>query len=466
MLLAALALPLLAENTSFWYDEAYTVEVADRGARDLALVIRDTQAAYSSGYYALVHVVGRRLGLGFDEQVLRGMSLVAMLVMVVGVHAIGRRAFDGRVAGIGALLVAANGFILSYSVEARMYAIVLALVTIATYDLLSLLQRERGFVLYVATGGFAALCHWLAGFVLLSHVVAAALLWRLGLIHSRALLRVGAVAATAILPAAVVFAAATLVGDDFRGLDWIPPLSLPRVLQVIQVISGTRSSVLLVALVVLGVLSVRYRRDTDGFGGESDPRIGKVVLAAWFLVPIVLAISLSAVRPMLVDRYLIVVVPAAAILVAAGVATFGRAAPVIACVVIVAFLLARFPRQLREDWRPAVSALAVRAERDDGVLIYGLNGRTPFRYYAQRVEPQLVEQLIDVPYASVIEESALSASVSDLDRVWVVRNGGGGDFSPAGDAAIVTRLTTLGFRSSEQVRFVGVELELFDRTTA
>jgi hypothetical protein len=100
----------------------------------------------------------------------------------------------------------------------------------------------------------------------------------------------------------------------------------------------------------------------------------------------VLLLAVSAIKPMLVTRYLVLVIPALAIVAATALAEMK---PVVASSLAVLLLLALLQTTLsgknfdqpRQDWRGAADYLAAHAAAGDGAIFLPDIGRAPFNWY-------------------------------------------------------------------------------------
>ncbi len=121
ILLLAFALRALTlDAQSLWYDEGNTVALV---VRPLSRIIAGAAAdIHPPGYYILE--AGWVRLAGTSEFSLRYFSLMAGLITVAAVGAAGRRLFDQNAGLFAGLLAAVHPLLITYSQEARMYALV------------------------------------------------------------------------------------------------------------------------------------------------------------------------------------------------------------------------------------------------------------------------------------------------------------------------------------------------------
>ena len=162
---------------SLWGDETISV------FRAYGPIPQITEATLHEGtlpplYYYVLHYWIRLVGDG--EFAIRFLSLIFGVLAVPLVYALVRRAFDGRVGVIAALLAACSPFWIYYSQETRTYAQVTAFLILALYLLVrsgydnTWIRSPLGWAAYAVAAALAVSSHYFAGFAL-----AAAVLWLL-----------------------------------------------------------------------------------------------------------------------------------------------------------------------------------------------------------------------------------------------------------------------------------------------
>lgn len=105
-----------------WVDEAITVARARMGFSEMLEVLRVTDV-HPPGHYAMTWGVIRILGS--SEFSVRLVSLVAGILLVAILYALGRELFDRRTGVVAATLGAVAPLLIWYSQEARMYSVVM-----------------------------------------------------------------------------------------------------------------------------------------------------------------------------------------------------------------------------------------------------------------------------------------------------------------------------------------------------
>src|SRR5919206_4240417 len=112
----------------FWIDEGLSVGIADRPLSDIPTALR--QDGSPPVYYTLLHFWIRLVGTG--EAQVRGLSLLCALAIIPLAWWGARRLFGARAGWFAAMLATLDPFLTQYAQEARMYALVALLTTVAT----------------------------------------------------------------------------------------------------------------------------------------------------------------------------------------------------------------------------------------------------------------------------------------------------------------------------------------------
>jgi mannosyltransferase len=348
---AALGLYRIGDK-SIWLDEAFSVAVARLPTSELLLYLWRSEL-HASPYYVALHPW---LVLGEGEAQVRALSVVFGVVAVLATYAVGRRY---GVAFPAALVLAVAPYFVQFEQEARGYTLLAAWSAISTLAYLRLIEqpgRLRGAV-YLATAGAIIYVHPLGAFVVVAHGLmtllraAPPLRWRMMALFG--------LIAVAWLPM-VRFAA-----SHREKIAWIEP---PTPLSVTQDLIALGGGALVAGALVI-LLAFGFRRD---------------LTALWLLVPIAgtLLISLT-IQPALQPKYLIGVLPAAAIIAA-------RNRPVALVILIALSLVAVgdwYVNGTKDDWRSGAAWVEEQLEPGDGIAFASANMRLAFGYYAKIGEP-------------------------------------------------------------------------------
>ncbi len=378
---------------SLWLDEAFTVELAGGTWTHLWERV-STREANMGLHYVLLH---GWLGLGRDEGTLRALSAIATVVTVplayrLGVHTIGA---SGAAAGV--ILLATQPFFLRYGQEARGYSLMVLLVVASSLAVVRLRARPTParWVVWVLTAALSIYGHLLATFAVLVQmlVVLRQLPWRRG---------VPAIVGVGVLASPILWFA--LVRDTGQ-ISWLPPPTTGQVAHVLFRLTGDAGWL----GVAVYAASVAVAVTAEGAG----------VLLALAVVPFGLALAFSPLKPLVLDRYLLLCVPPLALLAGAGLVRLPLRAIVVAAVVAMqAVGVVRVHAEpSTEDWRGAAAAIRTAARPGDAAACWADLTCVGLDYYfaPPRGGPPIVWLA-----GAVDDPAAMAAVVEAHPRLWLV----------------------------------------------
>jgi mannosyltransferase len=340
---------------SLWFDEAYTAEASSK---------TPWWWLENDQYHFLYDgvIAGWAAVAGTSEWALRAPSVVGAALSAGLLVVLGRRFFDRWIALASGVLLATSPFVVKWSQQARSYTLLLAVSLVATLVLLRALDRgtRSAWAAYGLTYCAVVVGHAVAG-ILLAPAHLALIAQRRGKVLPHGPLAAVLICAIAVPWAATVAMRSTGPG---AGMGWLQAPSPQTVAHALADVSGAAGLGLALAAIGALLLWTSGRRDLV------------VWLGSWALGPFVVALLLTAVTPVFLDRYLIVAAPAFALLGGAGIVLAGRrlgvvlgvSAAVVSAVVLVAWYSTADRGNWRgEDWRAAVGAL--RAESPTGEVV-------------------------------------------------------------------------------------------------
>jgi hypothetical protein len=462
---------LLLGHKSFWLDEAFSVELARQAWPEFRRVLAEREAN-SALYFLLLRLW---LPLGDGEATVRALSVIPAVATIPVLYALGRQLFGVRVGLLAALLLAVNGSHIRYAQEARGYSLAVFLATLATLLFARLVRRPSSGVWlgYVLSAVLAVYSHFFAGLVLIAHAASLAFLPRQDL-PRRSLLGAGASVGVLLLPLGMF-----LARTDAGQIAWVKPPSGWEVLQVLWALAGIGSEVavyLVLAGVALGAGAAAWRARGRSF------EVWRYALPAlWLVLPLIAALAVSVAKPVLVDRYLLVSLPAFVLLAAVGLERLpagwaGRRLGLAGVLVLaVSGVLLYHVAFKKEDWRGTTGFLLAEGRPGDAVIFYPPYVRRPFDYYAARLvehrapggETRRSAGDVVFPsesYAELVPDSALVAGLPErYSRVRVVLSHVG---SSGSDRDVVGRLDadlTRAFGPPDTTRFQEIKVLLYGR---
>lgn len=372
---------------SLWQDEVSTLSDSERSLPALFHLLGHLDAVHSA-YYLFMWVVIRVAGT--SAVVLRFPSAVGMAVAAGAITLLGQRLVSTRAGLAAGLVFAALPQMSWYGQEARSYALVAAFATIATYLFVRLEEtgpgtRSRWLAAYGACLALMGLLNLFALLLVAAHGVALAAHLRSAPSESGEHLSPSRSAAgrgfagsltagwlTAVIAAFVVVSPVVFMGWRERGqIAWLKAPNA-RTLVTLQKLIGPPNllvaiAVIIAAAIAIGVWQGRGRRQADW------PRRLVTLCLPWLIIPPLILILASYLHPVYVQRYIVFCVPAAALLVGAGLAALGRVAAPLGLALIVVLVLpaqaqARTPGGHGENLRRVSSIVAARSRPGDSVL--------------------------------------------------------------------------------------------------
>lgn len=456
VLVAVLAIPRLGDEP-LWLDEAYSLGVTNQ----FAYGVKESGGTMLL-YYALLWAWAQ---ISEAPAWLRALSTVFAMAAMVPVAAIGRR-IGGRGVAVAAPILLAGGYMFqAAALETRAYALEIFVISTCWYLLIRAVEAgvdtpgaKRWWVALTLLAPWGVFIHGL--FVLfLAAMVLMVLLGpkpRAGLQRMLPLL-----GATGVLLALLFWLGISKVGD------WVEATEFDYMkFTFYQYLGGWPwvRIVTVAAFVGLAVWVVRERRrlGTPGGAGEGrgEPATARERLAVWtttvplvwMIVPPVLLLLISLVRPQFIDRYFVAVTPAVALTVAlalvrlarwvaARVRFDARAVGAMATVAVLVVALGwstagqeNLDNRTTAEWDDLAAMIAENVEPGDGLLLYGDLSRPPFEAAWARVPHDVAPVLANVDrqlgevkrfdhYYPGVE--AAHQRLRDFDRIWAVNVGHG-----------------------------------------
>jgi mannosyltransferase len=328
---------------SFWRDEAATIAAVRRPLGDLIRMLGNVDAVHGA-YYLMMWPIEHALGSG--ALVLRLPSAVAVAVGAAAVAATGRRLVSPWAGLSAGLIYAVLPAVSRFGQEARSYAMVMAVAAISSYLLVRILgaelpRRRRWIIGYGLSIAGLGILNIFGLLLVAAHAVTIALYGRRRFRDPA--FRGLAVAWVIAVAAGVVVASPMLVlGWMQRGqIAWLSVNTSSSGLNTVFSLSGsymvtTAILAVIVVALVLGTETSRQKRRANW------PRRLAEVSLPWLIVPPLVLLAASTVQPVYTLRYILICIPALALIAGAAVASYGRIAAAIALLVV---LIAGAPTQ-------------------------------------------------------------------------------------------------------------------------
>jgi mannosyltransferase len=420
-------------GASYWRDEAATMSAAQRPFGNLLRTLGNIDAVHGA-YYLIIWVMVRLGGTG--ELVTRLPSAVAMAGAAAVVAALGRRLISPRAGLASGLVFAVLPEVSLYGQDARPYAIVVALATLASYLLVRAMDpaahRPRwltGYALCLAALGIMDIFGLL---LITAHAVTVGLRCLRQAREDRGAARSLAVGWLAAAVAGVALASPVLaLGYVQRGtLSWLAPPGLGAVKGLRQLVGpSAMADVVIVAIacgVVVSALLGRARLRA------SWPGSVPALCLPWLVLPPAILLLASLVTPVYTLRYVLLCIPAIALLAGAGIASLGWVGGTAALAVIAALgvpmqltvraadghgdNIRRADRIVAANRRPGDAVLEFKAENFAQAYPYGIGQLIPV---AQAETPIESATLI----GTFLPDPVVRQRLTRVPRVWVIEYG-------------------------------------------
>jgi len=300
---------------SLWRDEAYTLGTAQRSFGQIFDLLLHVDAVHGP-YYLGMHVVVAMAGT--SEAALRLPSLLATGLAAGITAALGRRL--GRMTGLPApgltgllagLLYAVTPQTTFYAQDARPYGLVTACAAAATYLLLVALADggKRWWAGYGAAIALTGMASLFALLLVAAHAVTLLVTGHRGRLRP---FLAAAAAAVAVLAPLIV-----LGYQQDRALGWVSAPGLRALGSLFEHAAGSRQLIPLVAVLATCGVVASLRP-----GRRRELSVATVALP-WLVLPPLVLLGVSLIRPVYVERYVIFGQPALALLCAAGLTWLG-----------------------------------------------------------------------------------------------------------------------------------------------
>ena len=432
--LVGLALGLWGITTpSYWRDEAATIAAVSRPFPDLIHMLGNVDAVHSAYYifmWPLVHLFGT------GAFVMRFPTVIVAALTAAAVAAIGRRMISPWVGLAAGLLFAVLPVATRYGQEARPYAFVVGFAALASYLLLRVLMADpatrRNWLIGYAAGLAALGIANIFGLLLIpAHAITVAFeIRRRGLNADSRKLAVGWLIAAVV---AVVCASPLLaLGYSQRGqVAWIANNQSSSGLITLATLAGSS----LITLAIIGIVAIALILSSEAAGGTAGRAAWRWQMTElslpWMLVPPALLLGASVVSPIYTSRYVLMCIPALALLGGMAIVALGRVAgPVALAIVLLAGLntqiTQRQPYGHYDNVRALDQIVAANAKPGDVVLYTNPNAESFAAAYPTGLGklPNIATRQAANPSGTLagtsVSVATLKKRLAHATRVWVV----------------------------------------------
>lgn len=416
-------------HKSVWFDEAHSVFFAKLPWRDFWEVLSNKEANMGL-YYVFLKFW---LIFGDSEFAIRALSALFAIAAIPVFYALAKRLFGVHAGLISTVLISVNAFFIEYAQEARGYSLALFLVVLSSYFFVRVIEdpsNKKHVYGYIIIGALAVYAHFFSALVLLAQTLSIPFLPS-NKLRTRTLLFADLLIAVLLLPIALF-----ILTKDTGQLSWIPKPSVYHLKKMFMDLSGdvgnmryiTSFYLLSCGIALANALAtlIRERRSIDTW------RYAFIFM--WFVVPIVLTFSISFIKPLFLNRYLIISLPGLILLAGIGISLIKDKYCYSVLLILLIFLSVGtifkeyYPKE-KENFRDSASYIYSNAQRGDAILIFLHYTTLPFEYYWNRLNPPI--DLVDFVYPSKYGQYKYLGYHSDLtvsyldslkdrySRIWV-----------------------------------------------
>ncbi len=366
---------------SMWVDELFSVGLAAQQPRDIVTVLYGEEANMTL-YYIVMFFWVRLVGPAADETWMRLPSVICGVLGLWALYRVGAR-LDRPVTGLlAAALGAVNAYHIEMSQEARAYTMWALLATLSWDALIAALDGggRKAWIRYVAWTTVAFYAHFFTLFIIMAQIVVVAMYARLP--AWRALVVSGVAVALLCLPFVPFFVS----NSDGSQILHVRPSGLSDLTELLRLFAGA-SPWLLWVYGALGTLGAGVMLRRAFIARQRAQFATAFVPLLWLLVPILTIFLLSYVKPMFKERYLFAAMPAFPLLAAVGIMALRPllVRPLVAALLAALALVPLYQGlEIRqsENWRGAVAYLEEAAQPGDGWIFISKRGQLGYEYYA------------------------------------------------------------------------------------
>jgi len=436
-----LRLVLLAQS-SLWVDEMWSIGISRMPWHVFPWIMRH-QDPNMPLYYAVLHFW---MGLGGSEVVVRSLSVLFAVATIPALYALGTYLYDKRVALIASSLMVVHAFHVQWSQEARSYSLLVLLLTLSCLFFAMSIRNPRplNFVLYVLASVLAFHAHIFAALVLVAQAASLLFLKRREVPWKGLLSSAGAIA---FLTAPLGLLIVERARNPWLPLGWLPKTSLHVVYDQFYAVAGNADfpgssggKLILGAYALVCLLAFFAWVGTWRSEGNSFQSWRTAFLICWLGVPIAMLVAASLAQPILMNRYLLICIPALVLLAAQWLRSIRPAAlSLLAVVILLAVAAARLPQYYRhraefQPWKSATDYVLGKQLPGDAAIFCVAPGRLLFDYYRERyhgassatpavIYPEWSDSRNDpkvLDYLPPLTGSLSQAALRNHERVWLV----------------------------------------------
>ena len=341
---------------SLWRDELSTYDLSSYNTFKEVIINTINRDVNPPAYYVIIFFVIKIFGS--SEVMLRLPSAISGVLAVFGIFLVGRSLYSAKEGLTSAALMAVSWTPIYYSQEARSYMIMIFAIIFATYywlKILSLLNLEQKiplklYVFYILFAVLSCYLHYFGLFFIVFQGILSVILF-LRKYHIRIVILIYLVITFAYLPWFPTLVSKFLNNQGSN--SWIPFPTSDVIWGFVKFVFAPSSLVTIIICVLILVylvhrvfsLGFKYGSATDIYHDKLNklPISADLLLVLWLAVPVIVIylVSLMGIK-LFLARYLIIVLPAAYLLLSRSIFNFPlhiKTIKVLFAVLLVLFLL-------------------------------------------------------------------------------------------------------------------------------
>jgi uncharacterized membrane protein len=416
---------------SIWIDEAISILIAKLPWRDFWAILSTIEL----NMWLYLLFLKLWIFLGDSEYIVRSLSALFSIVSIPVLYMLTMRLFGIHAGLITISLVSVNAFFIEYAQEARGYALVYFLVVLSSYLFVRVTEdpgNKKTFYGYIIVSTLSVYSHLFAALILLAQTLSVPFL-PANKLCTRQLLLANLLIGVLLSPLA--FLILTIGGGQ---ISWILKPSVSQLIELFMDLSGDAGHVKYITIIFLLPCSVTLLHAFVTFlkNKRSIDTWNYIFIIFILFVPIILSYGVSFIKPVFLNRYLIVSLPGLIMLAGVGISLikdkqFNAILLVLLVVLSVRSTITQYyPKEKEENNRAPVSYVFSNAQRGDGILFYKDGAMISFEYYWEKLNPP--RDLLDSVYPwkfghykynvspPNLNVSFLESLKDNYERIWVV----------------------------------------------
>ncbi|HYL13219.1 MAG TPA: hypothetical protein VEV41_09290 [Terriglobales bacterium] len=471
MVFSAVLCFLFLAKKPFWFDEAFSVELARFNWHNFAGLVWKRE-----GNMALYYLLLRAWApFGHRPFFFRSLSVLPAVATVPVVYWLGHRLYDRRVGLIAATLLTFNAWHIRYAQEARSYSLFIFLASLSSAFLIAYLTQPSAWTCggHVLASSLAVYAHFYAALLVIAQWLSLRFLRRdqVPWDSSRNWRWIALLSSPAMI---------FIVKTGSSPLHWIQRPGIKDLYQFAENITGNGGLLLVLAYGFACIAALMPAPSAQGRVSRNSWRVR--FLLCWLLFPILFTLAVSIVRPLFLGRYFVFCLPALVQLAAAGLARLNRSWLLVPALAVFLGLslkgtISYYHHDFdltRDQWSGVSSYVLEHSRPGDALIFHVAIGRMPYQFFTSLAPDSATMPIIVFPgKGDSLEFHELLARPSaeflqtiplHYERVWVILMNNGTPSSPDATTRMLNEIFSGGYPAPErQDFFPAIEVRLYSR---